>query len=143
MTPLSFTPGRNCWRVDPADRFSLIVDGQAYFRTLRQALLGEMLCPVPRHHMADLMRQHGGKLGLHDLAPAARRLSAPGGGATRRPFSWGNAMRFSANLGFLWADLPLPQAIRAAAAAGFCDQPHLTRLLKRATGLTPARMRLA
>ena len=39
MTPLSFTPGRNCWRVDPADRFSLIVDGQAYFRTLRQALL--------------------------------------------------------------------------------------------------------
>ena len=27
----------------------------------------------------------------------------------------------------------------AAAAAGFSDQPHLTRLLKRATGLTPAR----
>lgn len=26
----------------------------------------------------------------------------------------------------------------AAAAAGFSDQPHLTRLLKRATGLTPA-----
>lgn len=28
-------------------------------------------------------------------------------------------MRFSANLGFLFADRPLPQAIRAAAAAGF------------------------
>jgi 2-dehydrotetronate isomerase len=28
-------------------------------------------------------------------------------------------MRFSANLGFLWADRPLPDAIRAAAAAGF------------------------
>lgn len=27
----------------------------------------------------------------------------------------------------------------AAIDAGFCDQPHLTRLLKRATGLTPAR----
>lgn len=30
---------------------------------------------------------------------------------------------------------------QAAATAGFSDQPHLTRLLKRATGLTPARMR--
>lgn len=28
-------------------------------------------------------------------------------------------MRFSANLGFLWADLPLPDAIRAAHRAGF------------------------
>jgi methylphosphotriester-DNA--protein-cysteine methyltransferase len=27
----------------------------------------------------------------------------------------------------------------AAMEAGFCDQPHLTRLLKRATGLTPAK----
>lgn len=27
--------------------------------------------------------------------------------------------RFSANLGFLWADLPLPEAIRAAGVAGF------------------------
>lgn len=29
----------------------------------------------------------------------------------------------------------------AAAAAGFADQPHLTRVLKSATGLTPGRMR--
>jgi hydroxypyruvate isomerase len=28
-------------------------------------------------------------------------------------------MKFSANLGFLWADKPLPEAIRAAASAGF------------------------
>lgn len=28
-------------------------------------------------------------------------------------------MKFSANLGFLWAELPLPEAIRAAKAAGF------------------------
>ncbi|WP_025311516.1 hydroxypyruvate isomerase family protein [Roseicyclus elongatus] len=37
-------------------------------------------------------------------------------------------MRFSANLGFLWAELPLPDAIRRAAAAGFdaveCHWPH-------------------
>ena len=37
-------------------------------------------------------------------------------------------MRFSANLGFLWTELPLPVAIRAAAAAGFdaveCHWPY-------------------
>jgi len=36
--------------------------------------------------------------------------------------------KFSANLGFLWADLPLPDAIRAAHAAGFdaveCHWPY-------------------
>ncbi|WP_296420402.1 hydroxypyruvate isomerase family protein [Pseudooctadecabacter sp.] len=36
--------------------------------------------------------------------------------------------QFSANLGFLWADLPLPDAIRAAAKAGFaaveCHWPY-------------------
>jgi hydroxypyruvate isomerase len=39
-------------------------------------------------------------------------------------------MKFSANLGFLWTDLPLPDAIRAAAAAGFdaveCHWPYAT-----------------
>lgn len=39
-------------------------------------------------------------------------------------------MRFSANLGFLWADRPLPDAIRAAKAAGFeaveCHWPYDT-----------------
>lgn len=39
-------------------------------------------------------------------------------------------MRFSANLGFLWVDLPLAQAIRAAAEAGFdaveCHWPYET-----------------
>ena len=38
--------------------------------------------------------------------------------------------RFSANLGFLWTDRPLPDAIRAAAAAGFdaveCHWPYDT-----------------
>lgn len=37
-------------------------------------------------------------------------------------------MKFSANLGFLWDDLPLPDAIRAAKAAGFdaveCHWPY-------------------
>lgn len=31
----------------------------------------------------------------------------------------GNVVPLSANLGFLWTDLPLPQAVRAAARAGF------------------------
>ena len=39
-------------------------------------------------------------------------------------------MKFSANLGFLWADRPLPAAIRAAKAAGFdaveCHWPYDT-----------------
>lgn len=39
-------------------------------------------------------------------------------------------MRFSANLGFLWSDRPLPDAIRAAGAAGFdaveCHWPYDT-----------------
>lgn len=39
-------------------------------------------------------------------------------------------MKFSANLGFLWADRPLPEAIRAAKAAGFdaveCHWPYET-----------------
>ncbi|MEM6439419.1 MAG: TIM barrel protein [Pseudomonadota bacterium] len=37
-------------------------------------------------------------------------------------------LRFSANLGFLWTELPLPEAIRAAARAGFdaveCHWPY-------------------
>lgn len=39
-------------------------------------------------------------------------------------------MKFSANLGFLWKDLPLPEAIRAAKRAGFdaveCHWPYET-----------------
>ncbi|MCR6631126.1 MAG: hypothetical protein NVV74_14350 [Magnetospirillum sp.] len=33
-------PGRNCWRVARADRFGVAVDGDAYFRALKQVLLG-------------------------------------------------------------------------------------------------------
>lgn len=53
-------------------------------------------------------------------------------------------MKFSANLGFLWNDLPLPDAIRAAGAAGFaaveCHWPYAvpateTRDALRETGL--------
>lgn len=52
--------------------------------------------------------------------------------------------KFSANLGFLWADLPLPAAIRAAQAAGFdaveCHfpydaDPEEVRAALQATGL--------
>lgn len=36
---MEFQPGKNCWRVEKARRFSVIVDGKAYFRALREALL--------------------------------------------------------------------------------------------------------
>ncbi len=39
MENLVFEPGRNCWRVATADRLSVIVDGEDYFRILREALL--------------------------------------------------------------------------------------------------------
>ncbi len=31
-------PGHNCWRVEPCRRFAMLVDGDAYFTALRQAL---------------------------------------------------------------------------------------------------------
>lgn len=31
-------PGRNCWRVEPCRRFAMLVDADAYFRALREAL---------------------------------------------------------------------------------------------------------
>ncbi|MEN8841475.1 MAG: TIM barrel protein [Octadecabacter sp.] len=48
-------------------------------------------------------------------------------------------MRFSANLGFLWADLPLPDAIREAKSAGFdaveCHWPYSTAVVDVCTAL--------
>ncbi|EKE45326.1 Phospholipase D/Transphosphatidylase [Oceaniovalibus guishaninsula JLT2003] len=34
-----FQPGRNCWRVEQADRISLIVDAALYFAALRKAII--------------------------------------------------------------------------------------------------------
>jgi len=54
-------------------------------------------------------------------------------------------MKFSANLGFLWTDRPLPEAVRAAHAAGFdaveCHWPYETlaqevKAVLEETGLT-------
>lgn len=49
-------------------------------------------------------------------------------------------MKFSANLGFLWADRPLPDAIRAAHAAGFdaveCHWPYDTPASETLAALT-------
>ncbi|WP_207101619.1 phospholipase D-like domain-containing protein [Paracoccus shandongensis] len=36
---VTFQPARNCWRVETADRLSVIIDGKYYFRALREALL--------------------------------------------------------------------------------------------------------
>ncbi|MGH8790484.1 MAG: VTT domain-containing protein, partial [Cupriavidus necator] len=40
QAPADFTPepGRNCWRVEPCQRFAMLVDADAYFRALREAL---------------------------------------------------------------------------------------------------------
>ncbi|NSX06804.1 VTT domain-containing protein [Cupriavidus gilardii] len=32
-------PGRNCWRIERASRFAMLVDGEEYFRALRSALI--------------------------------------------------------------------------------------------------------
>ena len=34
-----FRPGENCWRVEHADRFRMLVDGEEYFTALRQAIV--------------------------------------------------------------------------------------------------------
>lgn len=39
MEDLKFEPGRNCWRVEQAERLSVIVDGADYFRMLREVLI--------------------------------------------------------------------------------------------------------
>ena len=39
VDPAIFQPGRNCWRVDRADRFYCVQDAADYFRLVRQALL--------------------------------------------------------------------------------------------------------
>ncbi|MDB5686934.1 MAG: phospholipase [Rhizorhabdus sp.] len=39
MTSSIFAPGHNCWRVERADRFAVIVDAADYFRAVRDAML--------------------------------------------------------------------------------------------------------
>jgi phospholipase D1/2 len=34
-----FRPGKNCWRIDKADRLAIIVDAAAYFRALREVMI--------------------------------------------------------------------------------------------------------
>lgn len=38
MNEFQFEPGRNCWRVEDASCYSFIIDGQDYFRALRESL---------------------------------------------------------------------------------------------------------
>ena len=37
-TPSLFVPGRNCWRVEHARRFAVLIDADAYFRAVRRAI---------------------------------------------------------------------------------------------------------
>jgi phosphatidylserine/phosphatidylglycerophosphate/cardiolipin synthase-like enzyme len=36
---LTFEPGRNCWRVEPASKLAVVIDADNYFRAARQAML--------------------------------------------------------------------------------------------------------
>ncbi|OWW22797.1 hypothetical protein AYR66_11175, partial [Noviherbaspirillum denitrificans] len=38
-SPALLQPGRNCWRIERAHRFSMLVDADAYFRAVRAAIL--------------------------------------------------------------------------------------------------------
>ena len=55
-------------------------------------------------------------------------------------------MKFSANLGFLWVDRPLPDAIRAAKAAGFdaveCHWPYNVPVSATAAALEETGLRM-
>ncbi len=51
------------------------------------------------------------------LQPESRVGFQPNSGLTQKRY--GRAVKFSANLGFLWTNLPLPAAIAAARGAGF------------------------
>jgi phospholipase D1/2 len=42
--PSVFEAGRNCWRVERADRASFLVDGEAYFRAFRAAAINARHC---------------------------------------------------------------------------------------------------
>src|SRR5690554_35198 len=39
MPPLFLQPGRNCWRIAPADRLAFLLDGESCFRAVREAIL--------------------------------------------------------------------------------------------------------
>ena len=36
--------GKNCWRLENASRAAFVIDGEAYFRSVRDALLGASRC---------------------------------------------------------------------------------------------------
>ena len=66
--PTILQPGRNCWRVQPADKFSCVQDGADYFRLVRRALLDA------RHTVFIL----GWDITAYtDLLPGERPIDAP------------------------------------------------------------------
>ena len=62
-------PGRNCWRLEPAERVAFLIDGEAYFAALHDALqrarssaflltwdIYSRLCLVPAAHRSRTVR---------------------------------------------------------------------------------------
>ncbi|MDP3800723.1 phospholipase D-like domain-containing protein [Brevundimonas sp.] len=74
------TPGRNCWRVDTADRFAVLLENAAYFDALRSALakarrsiviLGWQFDPRTRLDPESPHRDHQAQIG-HQLRMLVR-----------------------------------------------------------------------
>jgi phospholipase D1/2 len=60
--PFRLEPGRNCWRIENARRFAVVVDGEEYFAELRQSLIGARRCIAISawdiHSRVALVRPH-------------------------------------------------------------------------------------
>ncbi|SOY62976.1 VTT domain-containing protein [Cupriavidus taiwanensis] len=63
-------PGRNCWRVEPCRRFAMLVDADAYFRALREAL------PLAEHTIFILGWDIDSRM---ELVPAGAQDGLPAG----------------------------------------------------------------
>lgn len=108
-------------------------DGPLDDRRLRRAL-DCMAAAAPRSPgVAELARAAG-------LSPAhfARAFRARTGVA---PHAWLATLRLERALDLLRRPGSAPVLAEVAAAAGFADQAHMTRELRRATGLTPGALR--
>ncbi|RWA56306.1 hypothetical protein AU476_03940 [Cupriavidus sp. UYMSc13B] len=89
QAPAGFTPqpGRNCWRVEPCQRFAMLVDADAYFRALREAL------PRAEHTIFILGWDIDSRM---ELVPQARRTAC--GGPARLPVRAGGPAPRAAHL---------------------------------------------
>jgi phosphatidylserine/phosphatidylglycerophosphate/cardiolipin synthase-like enzyme len=98
------TPGRNCWRVETADRFALLMENDAYFEALRSALtkarrsivvLGWQFDPRTRLDPETSHDDHQAQIG-HQL----RMLVKANPGLDVRLLIWKSPLLIAASQGF-------------------------------------------